>query len=129
MHNIKVSDLLICKINGNVKLLVLTGKLLPDENNSFKAVAIDIEKKEYILKMHTPFDSWFLPNGPFTEYKINNDIFIEVFAVEPLRELLKKEKYDEVSLLEVRALQALVEKNPKLIKKNEQPKIENDNSL
>ncbi len=110
MHNIKVSDLLVGKINENVKLLILTGKLLPDENNSFKAVAVDMENNEYILKMHTIFESWFLPYGPFTEYKFKNNIFIEVYSVEKLRELLKKEKFEEVNVTEIKALEILVKK-------------------
>ena len=116
MHNIKVSDLLVGKINENVKLLILTGKLLPDSNNSFKAVAVDMHNKEYILKMHTPFQSWFLPNGPFTEYEYKDCNFVEVFAVEKLRELLKKEKYENISETELKALEILI-KNVNILKK------------
>ena len=121
MQNIRVSDLLYGKVHEENKILILTGKLKAIEGEKdILLVAIDLDGKEYELTMETIFSSYFITGGPFCEYKTQSATFLEVFANPKLMEILKKEKYDEISLTEVKALDMLVKKSPNLLKVSEE---------
>ena len=112
MQNIRVSDLLIGKINDENRIVVLTGKLntKAGENDIFYN-AVDLDGGEYNFSMQPITASYYTAGGPYSEYKQNDLTFTEVFANQKLMDIIKKEKYDEISLNEVKALDMLVKKN------------------
>ena len=113
MQIIRVSDLLIGKINNLSRILILTGKLNTQANvKDIFYHAVDLDGNEYNFKMQPIAASYYLAGGPFGEYKQNDLIFHEVFPNKKLMDIIKKEKYDEISLNEVKALDLLVKKIP-----------------
>lgn len=117
MQNIRVCDLLIGKINDENRILILTGKLkAKQEENEIFLLAVDLDQNEYELTMKPIFESYFATGGPFSEYITKDKTFLEVFANPKLMEILKKEKYDEISLTEIKALDILVKKTSNLCK-------------
>ena len=111
MQSIRVSDLLIGKINNLSRIVILTGKLNTKANDKdIFYHAVDLDGNEYNFSMQPITASYYIAGGPYNEYKQNDLTFNEVFANKKLLDVIKKEKYDEISLNEVKALDLLVKK-------------------
>ena len=81
MQDIRVSDLLIGKINDENRIVVLTGKLnTKEEHKDIFFHAVDLDNNEYNFTMHPIFGSYFIAGGPFNEYQENDLKFYEVFC-------------------------------------------------
>ena len=111
MQNIRVSDLLIGQINNTPQIVVLTGKLNTEAGvKDIFYNAVDLDGNEYNFTVQPITESYYTAGGPFSEYTQNCLTFYEVFANKKLMDVLKKDKYDEISLNEVKALDLLVKK-------------------